>query len=306
MKKFFSMVCACLLALSAQATDIKKYDALYENLPFQMEKVTRPQFPANEVNLKDFGAIGDGSSLCTTAFAKAIDALTQKGGGKLIVPQGVWFTGPIVLKSNINLHLEKGAVILFSPDDALYPFIETSFEGLDTRRCQSPISGHHLTNVAITGQGCIDGNGEYWRPLKKQKVTDAQWKQITSRGGAFKRADYWFPSEGALKADNSANMNVPKTPASEEEWNEIKRFLRPVMISLDALRSAACCPAEAAARCCVALFPDARLACSACACEKSGRGLSVGGSWRCSFRPRRFRRYRVCCFFRLRLSSSAC
>lgn len=124
MKKFFSIVCACLLALSAQATDIKKYDALYENLPFQMEKVTRPQFPANEVNLKDFGAIGDGSSLCTTAFAKAIDALTQKGGGKLIVPQGVWFTGPIVLKSNINLHLEKGAVILFSPDDALYPFIE--------------------------------------------------------------------------------------------------------------------------------------------------------------------------------------
>lgn len=104
----------------------------------------------------------------------------------------------------------KGAVILFSPDDALYPFIETSFEGLDTRRCQSPISGHHLTNVAITGQGGIDGNGEYWRPLKKQKVTDAQWKQITSRGGAFKRADYWFPSEGALKADNSANMNVPK------------------------------------------------------------------------------------------------
>ena len=53
MKKIFSMVCACLLALSAQATDIKKYDALYENLPFQMEKVTRPQFPANEVNLKD-------------------------------------------------------------------------------------------------------------------------------------------------------------------------------------------------------------------------------------------------------------
>lgn len=112
MKKIFSMVWACLLALSAQATDIKKYDALYENLPFQMEKVTRPQFPANEVNLKDFGAIGDGSSLCTTAFAKAIDALTQKGGGKLVVPQGVWFTGPIVLKSNINLHLEKGAVIL--------------------------------------------------------------------------------------------------------------------------------------------------------------------------------------------------
>ena len=74
-----------------------------------------------------------------------------------------------------------------------------------------PVSylGNGLTNVAITGQGAIDGNGEYWRPLKKQKVTDAQWKAITSRGGAYKRKDYWFPSEGALKADNSANMNVP-------------------------------------------------------------------------------------------------
>ena len=232
MKKLFSLVCTCLLAMSMQAAETDKYDALYENLPFQMEKVTRPQFPANEVNLKDFGAVGDGSTLCTDAFSKAIEALSQKGGGKLIVPQGVWFTGPITLKSNINLHIEKGGIILFSPDDALYPFVKTSFEGLDTRRCQSPISGKGLTNVAITGQGAIDGNGEYWRPLKKQKVTDAQWKAITSRGGAYKRKDYWFPSEGALKADNSANMNVPAEPATEEGWNEIKRFLRPVMVSL--------------------------------------------------------------------------
>lgn len=167
MKKIFSIVCACLLALSAQANSIDKYDALYENLPFKMEKVTRPQFPANEVNLKDFGAVGDGSTLCTDAFKKAIEALEQKGGGKLIVPQGVWFTGPITLKSNINLHIEKGGVILFSADVNLYPLVETSFEGLDTRRCQSPISGRNLENVAITGQGAIDGNGEYWRPLKK-------------------------------------------------------------------------------------------------------------------------------------------
>lgn len=62
MKKIFSIVCACLLALSAQANSIDKYDALYENLPFKMEKVIRPQFPANEVNLKDFGAVGDGST----------------------------------------------------------------------------------------------------------------------------------------------------------------------------------------------------------------------------------------------------
>ena len=232
MRKLFAIVAACLMSMGANAACGDNYDELYTNLPFEMNKVTRPQFPNNEVNLRDFGAVGDGSSLCTDAFRKAIEALSAKGGGRLTVPQGVWFTGPIVLKSNINLHLEKGAIILFSPDDALYPFIHTSFEGLDTRRCQSPISGNNLTNVAITGQGAIDGNGEFWRPLKKQKVTEAQWKAITSRGGAFKRADYWFPTEGALNADNNANMNVPATPSSEAEWNAMKRFLRPVMISL--------------------------------------------------------------------------
>lgn len=232
MKKLFAIVIGCLLSLSTQAACGDNYDELYKGLPFEMTKVTRPTFPDNSVNIKDFGAVGDGSSLCTEAFGKAIDALTAKGGGMLIVPQGVWFTGPIVLKSNINLHLQKGAIILFSPDDALYNFVHTSFEGLDTRRCQSPISGTNLTNVAITGQGAIDGNGEYWRPLKKQKVTESQWKAITSRGGAFKRNDYWFPSEGALKADNSANMNVPAKVETEEEWNAMKRFLRPVMVSL--------------------------------------------------------------------------
>ena len=101
-----------------------------------MPRVKAPVFPDNEVNLKDFGAVGDGMHLCTEAFAKAIDALDKKGGGKLTVPAGVWFTGPIVLKSNINLHIEKGAIVLFSPDVDLYPLVETVFEGLDTRRCQ--------------------------------------------------------------------------------------------------------------------------------------------------------------------------
>ena len=233
MKKLFFFVCACLMSLGTFADETSNYDALYENLPLKMEKVTRPQFPNNEVNLKDFGAVGDGSTLCTDAFRQAIDALAQKGGGKLIVPQGVWFTGPITLKSNINLHVEKGGIILFSADINLYPLVETSFEGLDTRRCQSPISGRNLENVAITGQGAIDGNGEYWRPLKKAKVTSAQWKQITSRGGAFKNPNYWFPSEAAMKADEKgAGMNVPLGITTEEGWNEVKDYLRPVMISL--------------------------------------------------------------------------
>lgn len=221
-----------LLTLGAKAADADKYSRLYDNLPFKMEQVKAPVFPDNEVNLKDFGAKGDGSTLCTEAFSKAINALSQKGGGKLTVPQGVWFTGPITLKSNINLHLEKGAVILFSPDPDLYSLINTSFEGLDTRRCQSPISGQNLVNVAITGDGVIDGNGEYWRPVKKSKVTESQWKTFTSRGGVVKDGNMWFPSEGALKGYENADMNVPTGVNTEEDWNNIKQFLRPVMLSL--------------------------------------------------------------------------
>lgn len=70
MKKLFFFVCACLMSLGTFADETSNYDALYENLPFKMEKVTRPQFPNNEVNLKDFGAVGDGSTLCTDAFRK--------------------------------------------------------------------------------------------------------------------------------------------------------------------------------------------------------------------------------------------
>ena len=130
-----SLTWACTLA-SAQENPYKKYT---ENLPFSMPEVRAPQFPSLTVSLPDYGANGDGSSLCTEAFEKAINDLDKRGGGKLLVPQGVWFTGPIQLKSNINLHLEKGAVILFSDDETLYPILKTSFEGLETRRCQSPI-----------------------------------------------------------------------------------------------------------------------------------------------------------------------
>lgn len=232
MRKIFFFALATLMAMSAGAASADKYSDLYDGAPFKMARVKAPVFPDNEVNLKDFGAKGDGSSLCTDAFSKAIDALSKQGGGRLVVPQGVWYTGPITLKSNINLHLVKGAVILFSHDINLYPLVETSFEGLDTRRCQSPISGRNLENVAITGAGVIDGNGEYWRPLKRGKVTASQWKKITSRGGVYKRDDYWMPADGYLKGENLSEMNVPVNIKSEDEWNSIKPFLRPVMISL--------------------------------------------------------------------------
>ena len=208
-----------------------KYEYLYEDLPFEMPRVEVPSFPDNSVNLLDLGGIPDGVTLNTDAFAKAMQDLSDKGGGTLIVPEGIWFTGPIVFRSNINMHLEKGALILFSPDKDLYPLVETVFEGLDTRRCQSPISGRNLENIAITGEGSINGSGEAWRPLKKEKVTEGHWKKVVSSRGVVLNDNYWFPSAAALKAHQNSDMNVPRKDLTEEEWLEIKDFLRPVMVS---------------------------------------------------------------------------
>ena len=124
-----------------------------------------------------------------------------------------------------------GAVIQFSGDDALYPIIKSSFEGLETFRCQSPLSATDETNIAVTGSGVIDGNGQFWRPVKRAKVTESQWKEILKRpGGVVSKKDYWVPNEGYAKAEEKSNMNVV-IAETEEEWNEYKRFLRPVMVN---------------------------------------------------------------------------
>ena len=234
MKKLIVTLIATLMMVSGFAADNSSnpYKKYTDKLPFQMPEVSAPVIPAYTVNLKKFGAVGDGVTLNTKAFEKAIAALEKKGGGHLVVPAGVWFTGPIVLKSNIDLHLEVGAVIQFSGDESLYPVIQTSFEGLDTRRCQSPLSANGAVNISITGKGVIDGNGQFWRPVKKGKMTEGQWKEVLERpGGVEAKKGYWVPNQAYADAEKSANMNVPKA-STDEEWNRIKRFLRPVMVSL--------------------------------------------------------------------------
>ena len=224
---------ALMLALCATASADNPYKQYTDGLPFSMPELNAPAIPLRQAVLSDFGADGTGQQLCTEAFSKAIDALAADGGGRLVVPRGIWLTGPIVLKSNIELHLEHGAVIQFAADESLYPLVSTSFEGLDTRRCQSPISAVGQENIAITGHGAIDGNGQYWRPVKRSKVTDAQWKAITAQPGSLvPKKDYWVPNEGYAKGEALSSMNVPDKPLSDQQWQDIKRFLRPVMVSL--------------------------------------------------------------------------
>ncbi|RED27209.1 polygalacturonase [Flavobacterium cutihirudinis] len=205
----------------------------YKGIEFKMTKIPEPVIPKNSVSITDFGAVNGGYVLNTKAFADAIEALSKKGGGKVIIPPGIWLTGPIILKSNIELHAQTGALIKFSTDKSLYPIIETSFEGLNTWRCLSPIYGKNLENVAFTGNGVWDGSGEVWRMLKKEKVTESQWKKVITSGGVLNESKTsWYPSEQYLKGNKNADQNVRSDLKTKEQFEEIHDFLRPVLVSI--------------------------------------------------------------------------
>lgn len=208
-------------------------DAIYQNLPFEMPKVQQPAFPAYEVNIVDLGAKGDGLFLNTKAINDAIKDVNRHGGGKVIIPEGIWLTGPIELLSNVNLYTEQNSLVLFTGDFEAYPIIATSFEGLETRRCQSPISARNAENIAITGYGTFDGNGDCWRPVKKGKLTASQWKKLVNSGGVLdEKQEIWYPTAGSLKGAMACkDFNVPEGINTDEEWNEIRPWLRPVLLS---------------------------------------------------------------------------
>ncbi len=233
------LIFCCLITLAASGQQKPATqsgtgsDPIYANLEFSMPRVAEPVFPNNSVGITDFGAKGDGKQLNTKAFADAIEALSKKGGGKLIIPGGIWLTGPIVLKSNINLHTEAGALVVFSRNFDHYPLVKTSFEGLDTYRCISPIYGINLENVAITGEGVFDGSGDAWRPVKKSKLTESQWKKLVASGGVLTPdKNTWYPSEKALKGSLNSDMNVPANLKTQQDYEQVKDYLRPVMVSL--------------------------------------------------------------------------
>ena len=206
---------------------------LYTGIEFEMPRVQEPVFPDNSVSIVDFGAQSGGQELCTKAIADAIDAVSAKGGGRVIIPRGTWLTGPITLKSNIDLHTETGATLIFSTNKELYPVVETSFEGLNTFRCISPINGRNLENIAITGNGVIDGSGDAWRFVKKEKLTESQWKKLVASGGIVsKNGKEWYPSEQFQKGAEIAEMNVVRSLTTKAEFEQIRDFLRPVMVSL--------------------------------------------------------------------------
>ncbi len=235
MTTFFRTALALILGASLlSCSSDYEFAYLYKDLPFEMEKVERPQIPAREISVADYGGVGDGVTLNSEAFAKAIDVLVKHGGGRLTVPTGVWLTGPITLKDNIELHVRPDAVLLFSDDRDLYPIVETVFEGLDTKRCLAPINADGAKNIAITGGGTIDGNGDSWRQVKKSKMAPSNWKNLLKSGGFTNaKGDVWYPDSTSYRGSIVSDaFNVPQGLETEEQWNSVKTYLRPVLIGL--------------------------------------------------------------------------
>lgn len=238
--KLLSICLASLALVSCKEASIpaipqtadKDIAVFQKDIPFSMPTVAKPVFDNYEVSIEQFGGIGDGQADNSEAFAKAMKGVSERGGGHLIVPRGVWCTGPIYFEDNVDLHLKDGAVILFSKNYDDYPIVDTYFEGLDTKRCTSPLTADNKVNIAITGFGTLDGNGDAWRWVKKSKVTESQWQALLKKGGCTNDAgDVWYPTEAIKAACNHADMNVIKGVDTPEGWKQLRDYLRPVMLN---------------------------------------------------------------------------
>ena len=202
---------------------------------FELPLVYQPYFRKDTFDISRYGAKADGNTLNTKAINQAIELCNAAGGGTVLVPRGLWITGPIVMKSNVNLHIAKGALLQFSRNYDDFPVVLTTWEGQESYRCQAPISGFELENVGITGQGILDGGGEVWRAIKKDKQTNTQWQNLLKSGGVLnEKKDQWYPSEKSLKGNLSPNAGriLGDVKPSAEELASYKDFLRPNMMSL--------------------------------------------------------------------------
>jgi unsaturated rhamnogalacturonyl hydrolase len=145
----------------------------WEQVPALLAKIVAPKFPGREVSIIDFGAVAGGQADCSKAITKAIADTAAAGGGVVNVPAGEYLTGPIHLKSNINLHLEHGSTLKFKTNpDAYLPLVFTRFEGMECWNYSPLIYAYEQENIAVTGEGTLDGQAsdQNWWSWKGRKL----------------------------------------------------------------------------------------------------------------------------------------
>lgn len=205
-----------------------------ETISFTMPEVCLPTIAGMDYNVLDYGARPDGT-LCTEAINAAIEACFQAGGGRVCIPAGCYLTGPIRLRSRVELHLEQGAYVLFIRDYMHYPLIHTYYEGYPTIRCTSPLWATDEEDIAITGEGVLDGNGDAWWYVRRWEQTDEMWAYILRwRGGLDdqdpKRHVWWPTAEHKIGSNYFTEHAGLVTDLAEAEKG--RPFYRPCMVEL--------------------------------------------------------------------------
>ena len=185
------------MAVCASAWDDVKYK--------QIEKSIRmPQFADRTFDIKKYGASLDATPAQNQkAINKAIEACSKAGGGRVVIPAGTWKTGSLRMKSHVNLVIEKGATLFFHFDRALYPLVETRWEGLDCINYSPLIYAFRETDIAVTGEGTIDGNGSddtWWlmsgkTPKSRDVVVEEKQQNPGGRADLLKMAEDGVPIE---------------------------------------------------------------------------------------------------------------
>lgn len=197
-----------------------------------------PEFAAAEVNIRDYGAVDATLDIETArqnakAIQTAINEISDKGGGTVVIPAGIWGCTPIQLMSGVNLHLESRAVLKFLKSKEDYPLVITNYEGQEAIRTVSPILAERAENIAITGEGLIDGSGDEWRPIKDFKVTARQWNELLKKSSYVietKEAKIWMPTQTSFEGNEK---NIQGTTAEAiAQAADYYDFYRPVMVSL--------------------------------------------------------------------------
>ena len=155
--KVFFALCALILTNIAHATEGWD-EALYKQIE---SRIVAPTFKNKTYNIKKYGAsVKASASKNQQAINKAIETCSKAGGGTVVVSGGTYLTGAIRMQSNVNLRIEKDATILFAYEPDLYPMVKTRWEGLDLMNYSACIYAYQAQNIAISGEGTLDGNGE--------------------------------------------------------------------------------------------------------------------------------------------------
>jgi polygalacturonase len=180
------LFCLGLLVLPTACATTSVETVGWEQVPEILGKIKAPQFPDKDFTITDFGAVADGKTNCSDAFKKAIAAANEAGGGRVVVPAGTFFTGPIHLKSNVNLYVSEEAVVNFSTDPNYYmPVVFTRFEGVEVMNFSPLIYAYEQENIAVTGKGILDGqasNENWWARKSTQGRDVARSREMGEAG----------------------------------------------------------------------------------------------------------------------------